>query len=40
VQYCFDLEIPPDFIPQPVDGEAEQFKLCTIDEVLSLVSLL
>lgn len=27
VQYCYDLELPPTFVPQPVDGEMESFDL-------------
>ena len=34
VQYCFDLEVPVDFVPTPVDGEVDEFKLYTINEVL------
>lgn len=33
VQFCFDLQLPLDFKPTPMDGEVENFKLCTIDEV-------
>jgi isopentenyldiphosphate isomerase len=35
--FCFDLELPHDFVPQPVDGEVEQFVLLPIEEVAAVV---
>lgn len=35
--FCFDLELPQDFVPMPVDGEVETFHLLPIDEVAALV---
>ena len=32
--FCFDLELPPDFIPRPQDGEVERFDLREVDWVL------
>ncbi|XP_072025538.1 uncharacterized protein [Amphiura filiformis] len=32
-QFLFDLELPPDFIPQVCDGEASEFYLYTVEEV-------
>lgn len=30
---CYDLELPPDFVPRPVDGEVERFELWPAAEV-------
>jgi len=38
VQFCFDLELPADFAPKPVDGEIESFALLPIAEVADLVA--
>jgi 8-oxo-dGTP pyrophosphatase MutT (NUDIX family) len=38
VQFCFDLELPADFTPRPVDGEIESFVLLPIAEVARLVA--
>ncbi len=38
VQFCFDLELPADFVPRPVDGEIESFHLMPLDEVARLVA--
>ena len=35
--FCFDLELPPDFVPTPMDGEVESFQLFDIDSVLEKV---
>lgn len=35
--FCYDLELPPDFVPTPVDGEVERFFLLGIDEVKAIV---
>lgn len=32
-QWVYDLELPADVIPQPKDGEVDEFSLCDIDEV-------
>jgi len=34
VLFNFDLYLPSDFVPKPVDGEVEEFFLWTIDEVI------
>lgn len=33
VQFVYDLEVGPDFIPKPCDGEVEEFLLWTVEEV-------
>lgn len=35
--FCFDLELPQNFIPTPVDGEVEKFELQPIDWVIDKV---
>jgi 8-oxo-dGTP pyrophosphatase MutT (NUDIX family) len=37
VQFCFDLELPPDFTPVCHDGEIERFELMAIEEVAAIV---
>lgn len=37
VMYCYDLELPPDFVPQCQDGEVEEFYLWPVEEVAALV---
>jgi len=37
VLYCYDLELPADFIPGNTDGEVESFQLLPLDEVARLV---
>lgn len=37
VMYCYDLELPPDFVPECQDGEVEEFYLWPIDKVATLV---
>ena len=37
VQFCFDLELPPDFLPHNTDGEIESFELLPIEEVARIV---
>jgi len=34
VLFCFDLELPADFVPVNTDGEVEAFSLWPIDEVI------
>lgn len=33
VQFVYDLEVDPNVIPKPCDGEVEEFLLCTVEEV-------
>jgi 8-oxo-dGTP pyrophosphatase MutT (NUDIX family) len=35
--HCFDLEVPPDFVPAPHDGEADSFARMGVDAVLARV---
>lgn len=35
--FCFDLELPINFIPTPVDGEVESFELQSIDWVVDKI---
>jgi 8-oxo-dGTP pyrophosphatase MutT (NUDIX family) len=35
--YCYDLELPADFVPRPADGEVEGFELWPIPRVLATV---
>ncbi len=35
--YCYDLQLPPDFIPKCTDGEVEEFYLMDIKEVADIV---
>jgi hypothetical protein len=37
IHYNFDLELPPEFQPQPMDGEVENFRLMSPDEVIELL---
>ena len=37
VLHCFELELPPDFVPTPADGEVEEFRLIPIQEAFMLV---
>ena len=34
VLFNYDLYLPPDFIPKPMDGEVEEFFLWSVDEIL------
>uniref|UniRef100_A0A095AHS3 Nudix hydrolase 24, chloroplastic n=1 Tax=Schistosoma haematobium TaxID=6185 RepID=A0A095AHS3_SCHHA len=36
IEYCFDLELPPDFIPVSSDGEVDSFRLASISEVMCI----
>lgn len=38
VLFCFDLELPREFEPVPVDGEMERFEKIPIDQLLELLS--
>ncbi|CAH8517809.1 unnamed protein product [Schistosoma guineensis] len=37
IEYCFDLELPPDFIPVSSDGEVDSFRLASISEIKQLI---
>jgi len=37
VEFCFDLELPEDFVPRNTDGEVEEFQLLPIARVAELV---
>lgn len=37
VLYCYDIELPPDFVPRNNDGEVEEFLLLPIGEVMAIV---
>ena len=37
VQFVFDLELPADFVPVPVDGEVECFELWDLERVCALI---
>jgi 8-oxo-dGTP pyrophosphatase MutT (NUDIX family) len=37
VAFCYDLELPADFVPANTDGEVESFALWPIEEVLARV---
>ncbi|KAJ1827180.1 hypothetical protein LPJ56_001801, partial [Coemansia sp. RSA 2599] len=36
-QYVYDLELPQGFVPQPTDGEVQEFYLWTLDQVVDAV---
>ncbi|HBK07879.1 MAG TPA: thiamine pyrophosphokinase [Acetobacteraceae bacterium] len=35
--YCYDLTLPDDFLPRPVDGEVEAFELWPIERIVETV---
>ena len=35
--HCYDLWLPPDWVPVPNDGEVAEFRLLPLDEVLRIV---
>jgi isopentenyldiphosphate isomerase len=35
--FCFDLEVPEQFVPKPTDGEVEEFLLLPIEEIATVV---
>jgi 8-oxo-dGTP pyrophosphatase MutT (NUDIX family) len=37
VLYCYDLELPEDFVPRNTDGEVEEFMLLPLQEVAAIV---
>ena len=37
VLFCFDLDLPPDFLPNNTDGEVESFSLWPIERVIETV---
>ncbi|MEO0481599.1 MAG: NUDIX domain-containing protein [Planctomycetota bacterium] len=36
--YCFDLELPADFVPAPVDGEVDSFRSVSLTELRDLLA--
>ncbi|MEJ2122587.1 MAG: DUF4743 domain-containing protein [Alphaproteobacteria bacterium] len=38
VQFCYDLELPADFVPRNTDGEIEHFELWPIEQVMETVA--
>ncbi|HUT47903.1 MAG TPA: DUF4743 domain-containing protein [Alphaproteobacteria bacterium] len=38
VQFCYDLELPADFVPRNTDGEIERFELWPIEQVMETVA--
>ena len=38
VLFCFDMELPADFLPTAVDGEVESFELMPVADVLKIVA--
>lgn len=37
VIYCYDLELPCDFVPRPMDGEVESFELMNLEQVCEII---
>ncbi|SCA55427.1 conserved hypothetical protein [Candidatus Terasakiella magnetica] len=37
VMFCYDLEVPEDFVPENTDGEVESFTLMDVQEVAEIV---
>jgi hypothetical protein len=37
VLFCYDLELPPDFVPSNNDGEVEEFMLWPLERVAETV---
>ena len=38
VMYCYDLELPPDFMPQNTDGETAYFYFWPVEQVMQTVA--
>eukprot|EP00879_Flechtneria_rotunda_P013380 GHRR01013970.1.p1 GENE.GHRR01013970.1~~GHRR01013970.1.p1 ORF type:complete len:379 (+),score=64.49 GHRR01013970.1:372-1508(+) len=38
VLFCYDLQLPEDFVPKPQDGEVEDFMLWDLDKVALIIS--
>eukprot|EP00798_Chlamydomonas_sp_ICE-L_P000107 gene107-5519_t len=38
VLFCYDLPLPSDFSPEPLDGEVEEFQLMPVDQVVEILS--
>jgi 8-oxo-dGTP pyrophosphatase MutT (NUDIX family) len=38
VDYVFDLELPADFVPRPVDSEVSEFELHPVDKIFDMVT--
>lgn len=39
VLFCFDLELPPDFEPTPVDGEMDSFEKVPVNTILDMLAM-
>ncbi len=37
VMYCYDLELPADFVPRCTDGEVQSFQLQPVEQVMEIV---
>ena len=37
VLFCFDLDLPPDFVPNNTDGEVDEFFLWPVERVIEAV---
>lgn len=37
VLFCYDIQLPPDFIPKPVDGEVDEFFLKNLNDVIEMM---
>lgn len=38
VLFCYDIQLPPDFIPKPVDGEVDEFFLKNLNDVIEMMA--
>ena len=38
VLFCYDLELPPEFVPVAVDGEVESFERVPVREAMRMVA--
>ncbi|GAB4816343.1 hypothetical protein N2152v2_003389 [Parachlorella kessleri] len=38
VLFCYDLELPADFVPQPQDGEVDEFMRLPVHQVVSMIA--
>jgi len=36
--FCYDLELPPDFVPKAIDGEVEEFFLWDFEQIVASMS--
>lgn len=37
VLFCYDLQLPEDFVPKPQDGEVEEFMLWDLEKVAAVI---